>query len=61
MIKLGPVNALWKGLAKHLDDLDLETIEILIGVTRSDRQKNEFAGPECNLILSKLGNLSKTF
>ena len=57
VIKLGPVNALWKGLAKHLDDLDLETIEILIGVTRSDRQKNEFAGPECNLILSKLDTL----
>ena len=57
VIKLGPVNALWKGLTKHLDDLDLETIEILIGVTRSDRQKNEFAGPECNLILSKLDTL----
>ena len=57
VIKLGPVNALWKGLAKHLDDLDLETIEILIGVTRSDRQKNEFVGPECNLILSKLDTL----
>ena len=44
-------------LPAHLDDLDLETIEILIGVTRSDRQKNEFAGPECNLILSKLDTL----
>ena len=34
--------------------LDLTAFEILIGVTKTDRQKKEFQGPECNLVLSKL-------
>ena len=56
VIKLGPVNALWKGLAKHClaQEIDLTAFEILIGVTKTDRQKKEFQGPECNLVLSKL-------
>ena len=56
VIKLGPVNALWKGLSKQCltQGIDLTAFEILIGVTKTDRQKKEFQGPECNLVLSKL-------
>ena len=56
VIKLGPVNALWKGLAKNCltKDIDLTAFERIIGVTKTDRQKAQFQGPECNLILSKL-------
>ena len=56
VIKLGPVNALWKGLSKHCSTqgIDLTEFEIVIGVTKTDRQKKEFQGPECNLILNRL-------
>ena len=62
VIKLGPVNALWKGLSKHCvtQEIDLTAFEIMIHVTKTDRQKKEFQGPECNLVLNNL-NLLRDF
>ena len=62
VIKLGPVNALWKGLSKHCvtQEIDLTAFEIIIHVTKTDRQKKEFQGPECNLVLNNL-NLLRDF
>ena len=51
VIKLGPVNKIWKGLSKktHMDE-----IEALLGLVRKDKQKKEFQGPQCVKILNNL-------
>ena len=51
VIKLGPVNHLWNGLSKHHD---MAHIEKLLGLTKSDKQKKAFQGPECDKILRNL-------
>ena len=51
VIKLGPVNHLWKGLSKHYD---MTHIEQMLCLTKSDKQKRAFQGPECDIILRNL-------
>ena len=51
VIKLGPVNHLWKGLSKHYD---MTHIEKMLYLTKSDKQKKAFQGPECDIILKNL-------
>ena len=51
VIKLGPVNHLWKGLSKQHN---MEQIEGILRLTKSDKQKKAFQGPECDIILRNL-------
>ena len=51
VIKLGPVNHIWKGLSKQYE---MEHIEKMLCLTKSDKQKKAFQGPECDIILKNL-------
>ena len=51
VIKLGPVNHLWNNLSKHHD---VQHIEKMLCLTKSDKQKKAFQGPECDIILRNL-------
>ena len=51
VIKLGPVNHIWKGLSKQHD---MGHIEKMLCLTKSDKQKKAFQGPECDIILGNL-------
>ena len=51
VIRLGPVNKIWKGLSQKTS---MDDIESLLGLVRKDMQKKEFQGPQCVKILNNL-------
>ena len=54
VIHLGPVNFIWKELKKHFN---MEPFENAHGLYKSDKQKQQFQGPECKKLLRKLNEL----
>ena len=60
VIRLGPVNKIWKGLAQKETFGQLDRFEKLLGLVRKDRQKKEFQGPQCVKILNNLDLLRLT-
>ena len=51
VIRLGPVNKIWKGLSEKTS---MDDFEALLGLVRKDKQKKEFQGPQCVKILNNL-------
>ena len=51
VIRLGPVNKIWKGLSQKTS---MDDIESLLGLVRKNMQKKEFQGPQCVKILNNL-------
>ena len=54
VIRLGPVNKIWKGLSAKEHFGQVNEFEKLLGLVRKDRQKKEFQGPQCVKILNNL-------
>ena len=54
VIHLGPVNFVWKELKKRFY---MHHFEVNFGLTKSDKQKQQFQGPEIKILLKKLPQL----